>query len=78
MKKTGKVLLTIFASIFGIILLGIAIFAFTFRNELSAISSIKLIKDHVLPVPVVKAPNRCLFPAADKNRVYIGVPPVPG
>ena len=44
MKKTGKVLLTIFASIFGIILLGIAIFAFTFRNELSAISSIKLIK----------------------------------
>ena len=44
MKKKGKVLLTIFASIFGIILLGIAIFAFTFRNELSAISSIKLIK----------------------------------
>lgn len=47
MKKVSKIICIVFTSILALILLAFAIITFIFRNEISAISSIKLLKPRV-------------------------------
>lgn len=47
MKKVSKIICIVLTSILALILLAIAIITFIFRNEISAISSIKLLKPRV-------------------------------
>ena len=47
MKKVSKIICIIFTSLLALILLAFAIITFIFRNEISAISSIKLLKPRV-------------------------------
>ena len=47
MKKVSKIIFIVITSILALILLAIAVITFIFRNEISSISSIKLLKPRV-------------------------------